>query len=273
MHNPTRRTLLYGAAGAAALGFTRIRAQNSESRTPTVLSYNIHHGEGTDGVIDLQRIANVIRPVDPDFVALQEVDRNTGRAGGADQAQMLADLLDMPVVFGAALDFDGGQYGNALLTRHAIVSSVSHVIPHSIGREPRIVLEAEVDLGSVSDANSNLRLLVTHLDHLPGDVDRLAAVDVIERVVKSRVEVPMILAGDLNATPDSEPLVRLRENWQLTGDGELLATVPVVKPARQIDYVLCRPATRWKVLETRVLEEAQASDHRPIAAVLELGGG
>jgi endonuclease/exonuclease/phosphatase family metal-dependent hydrolase len=83
----------------------------------------------------------------------------------------------------------------------------------------------------------------------------------------------MILAGDLNATPDSEPLMRLRENWQIAGDEELLPTIPVGRPARQIDYVLCRPAVRWNEIETRVLEEAQASDHRPIAAVLELGGG
>jgi endonuclease/exonuclease/phosphatase family metal-dependent hydrolase len=265
--------LLYAAAGAAALGFARIRAQNSELRTLTVLSYNIHHGEGTDGIIDLQRIANVIRPVDPDFVALQEVDRNTGRAGGVDQAQMLADLLDMPVVFGMALEFDGGQYGNALLTRHTIVSSVSHVVPHSEGREPRIVLDAEVEIGRGGNPVSHLWVLVTHLDHMAGDVDRLAAVDVIERVVESRGELPMILAGDLNATPDSEPLMRLRENWQIAGDEELLPTIPVGRPARQIDYVLCRPAVRWNEIETRVLEEAQASDHRPIAAVLELGGG
>lgn len=273
MRNPTRRTLLQGAAGALTIGSAWTHAQDSGPAALTVLSYNIHHGEGTDGVIDLQRIANVIRPFNPDFVALQEVDRNTGRAKGVDQAQLLADLLDMPAVFGKALDFDGGQYGNALLTRHGIASSVSHVIPHSEGREPRIVLEAEAVIDAGGAAEIALRVLVTHLDHMPGDVDRLAAVEAIARVVEKRGGIPMILAGDLNATPGSEPLSRLRENWLIAGDGEPLATIPVARPSRQIDYILCRPAERWRCVETLVPNDAEASDHRPIAAALELRRG
>lgn len=271
MRQATRRSLLHGAAGVLTLGTARAHAQNSGSVALTVLSYNIHHGEGTDGIIDLQRVANVIRPFKPDFVALQEVDRNTGRSGGVDQAQLLADLLDMPVVFGKALDFDGGQYGNALLTRHRIVASVSHIIPHSEGRERRIVLDAEVVTDSGGGATEiPLRVLVTHLDHMPGDVDRLAAVEVIMRIVETRGGVPMILAGDLNATPDSEPLSRLRENWLIAGDGESLPTIPVATPSRQIDYILCSPPERWRAVETLVPGEAEASDHRPIAAALEL---
>ena len=269
MRNPTRRTLLQGAAGALTIGSAWTHAQYSGLVSLTVLSYNIHHGEGTDGVIDLQRIANVIRPFNPDFVALQEVDRNTGRARGADQAQLLADLLDMPAVFGKALDFDGGQYGNALLTRHPIVSSISHLIPHSEGREPRIVLDAEAVIDSGGAAETPLRVLVTHLDHMPGDVDRLAAVDVIARVVETRGGA-MILAGDLNATPGSEPLSRLRENWLIAGDGEHLPTIPIAMFSRQIDYILCRPPARWRAVETFVPNDAEASGHRPIAAGLEL---
>jgi endonuclease/exonuclease/phosphatase (EEP) superfamily protein YafD len=82
--------------------------------------------------------------------------------------------------------------------------------------------------------------------------------------------IPIILAGNLNATPDSEPLARLRENWLIAGDGEMLPTIPVAVPARQIDYILCRPPERWRIAEALVLEDAEASDHRPIAAALEL---
>jgi len=270
MQDPSRRTLLRQVVSAYPVAAVRGWAQAWDPVPLTVLSYNIHHGEGTDGVIDLQRIANVIRHASPDFVALQEVDRGTDRANGVDQAQLLADLLDMPAVFGTALEFDGGQYGNALLTRHAILSSVSHIVPHSEGREPRILLEAEVELASGRGTGSSLRVLVTHLDHLRGDADRLAAVEVIERVVETRGDVPMILAGDLNAAPGSAPLERLRQNWLIAGDGEPLPTIPVVQPVRQIDYLLCRPSGRWKVVEARVLDDSEASDHRPIAAVLEL---
>ena len=51
---------------------------------------------------------------------------------------------------------------------------------------------------------------------------------------------------------------------------EIIPTVPVAKPVRQIDYILVRPKNRWKVIETRVLDEAVASDHRAIFAVIEL---
>lgn len=270
VRDPSRRAFLRYAAQAMPLAVARMPAQGPDRPRLTVLSFNIHHGEGTDGVIDLQRTANAIRPAAADFVALQEVDRNTGRSNGVDQAQILADLLDMPVVFGSALDFDGGQYGNALLTRHAIVSSISHTVPHSDGREPRIVLEAEVDLDPLGGTQSTVRILVTHLDQLAGDVDRLAAVEVIERVVAERGDTPMILAGDLNAAPGSAPLERLRESWLIAGDGEPFPTIPAARPVRRIDYSLCRPPGRWRVAETRVLEEVEASDHRPIAASLEI---
>ena len=52
-----------------------------------VLTYNIRHGEGMDGVYDLGRIAEIIRGAHPDVVALQEVDRGTERSGRADQVE------------------------------------------------------------------------------------------------------------------------------------------------------------------------------------------
>ena len=54
-------------------------------RAVRVLTYNIHHGEGMDGKIDLERIAAVIKRLEPDVVALQEVDVKTTRSQGVDQ--------------------------------------------------------------------------------------------------------------------------------------------------------------------------------------------
>src|SRR5688572_3660564 len=80
-----------------------------------VLTYNIHHGEGTDARFDLERLARIIREARPDLVALQEVDRRTRRASGVDQAAELGRLTGMNVVFGKAMDHDGGEYGQAIL--------------------------------------------------------------------------------------------------------------------------------------------------------------
>ena len=62
-----------------------------------VLTFNIHHGRGADGQIDLARIARTVRAASPDLVALQEVDRNTSRSGGQDQLKQLAKLPDQLV--------------------------------------------------------------------------------------------------------------------------------------------------------------------------------
>ena len=69
--------------------------------------------------------------------------------------------------------------------------------------------------------------------------------------------------------PGSPILREIGKLWVRTNP-EITPTVPVVKPARQIDYILVRPKGRWKVVETHVLDEAVASDHRAIFAVIEL---
>jgi len=89
-------------------------APASTASTPIrlhVVTYNIHHGEGTDGRIDLERIAALLSSMQPDLVALQEVDRNTIRTGRVDQFEMLERLTGMRGAFGKAMDFDGGSYG------------------------------------------------------------------------------------------------------------------------------------------------------------------
>ena len=84
------------------------------------------------------------------------------------------------------------------------------------------------------------------------------------------VSLPAVLAGDLNAPPDDLVVGTLMQQWANSTKGPGFATIPVDKPKRQIDYVLYRPAKRWAVVETKVLEEAVASDHRALLAVLKL---
>ena len=80
-------------------------------------------------------------------------------------------------------------------------------------------------------------------------------------------DTPMLLAGDLNAESESETMKQFGVDWQ-RANAEPISTYPAEAPAKQIDYVLVRPAERWKVVEVRVLDEAVASDHRPVLAVL-----
>ncbi len=82
-----------------------------------ILTYNVHHCQGTDGKFDYNRIAKIINDLRPDVVALQEVDRKTNRSSGVDQAAVLAELTGLHHAFDRAIDFDSAQYGLAILSR------------------------------------------------------------------------------------------------------------------------------------------------------------
>ncbi|MEZ6125794.1 MAG: endonuclease/exonuclease/phosphatase family protein [Planctomycetaceae bacterium] len=112
---------------------TMVPAAVSQAEEPAqlrVLSYNIHHAEGVDRKLDLERIAKVIPSVKPDVVALQEVDQNVKRTGSIDQPEKLARLTEMNVIFGANIELQGGHYGNAVLSRFPIARHKNHLLPN-----------------------------------------------------------------------------------------------------------------------------------------------
>ena len=236
------------------------------SLTLRVLSYNIHHGEGVDGQLDLERIAKVIASVDPDLVALQEVDRNVRRTGQVDQPEKLARLTKMNVIFGDNIALQGGQYGNAILSRFPILEHHNGALPNFDDGEQRGVLEAGVQLPG---SHPTLLFMATHLDHRREDKERVASARAINDRIEGHPGTVALLAGDLNDVPGSRTLVELGKYWSRANQA-ISPTTPVDEPNRQIDYILLRPADRWRVIQTRVLDEAVASDHRAIFAVLEL---
>jgi len=113
--------------------------------TPLVVgSYNIHRGVGLDRRRDLDRIARVIGEIAPDVIGLQEVVRENGVAA-ADQAMYLAARLDMTLVMGETRAFgSAGTYGNAVLTRLPVLSSLRCDLSCD-GREPRGCLRVGQD--------------------------------------------------------------------------------------------------------------------------------
>jgi endonuclease/exonuclease/phosphatase family metal-dependent hydrolase len=233
-----------------------------------VLSYNIHHAEGVDGRLDLERIAGVIRGSGADVVAVQEVDRGVERSKRIDQPAELAKLTRLEhFVFGKTIDHQGGDYGNLVLSRWPVRSSQVHRFPNAAGAEQRGAVEAEIEHPS----GVRFRLFATHLDFgrkPESEADRQGAI----RLVNARVDeagLPAILAGDFNCVPGSQTILSVREAWKQTNETDAFTT-PVHKPARQIDFIFVRPVERWRILGTRVLDEAVASDHRGIVATLEL---
>lgn len=229
-----------------------------------IVTYNIHGGEGTDGVIDLARLARVIGSTRPDAVALQEVDVHTARSGGVDQAAELGRLTGMHHAFGKAMGYDGGEYGEAILSRFPLAGVRVHALDGTVDYEPRAMLEATLDVGSGLAPS----FLATHLDH-KADEERMRQIATIMALTR-RGDRPTILAGDFNAVPGSPPVAALRRSWTDASGEPGEPTFPSPAPTVKIDYVFVTPATAFRVVETKVVEDAAASDHRPVLAVLEI---
>ena len=230
-----------------------------------ILSYNIHHGRGMDGVVDLARLANVIKSVSPDLVALQEVDRNKPRTGRVDQAVELMRLTEMKGVYSVSIDTENdGLFGNLILSRFPIVKSKSYPLPG----EPRSLLSALIQLPG--DIDQQLIFYSTHLD--TGQQPRRRSINNIRKIVNSFPGRNAVLAGDLNATPGSLTMKRLLEFWVDATAGQELVTINSQngQNLKQIDYILYRPEQRWHVLETKVMDEPVASDHFPLMARLRI---
>jgi endonuclease/exonuclease/phosphatase family metal-dependent hydrolase len=228
----------------------------------SVLTYNIHHAAGMDGKVDLERIAKVIRSANPDIVALQEVDKVVPRSGKADEAAKLAELTGMNVVFSKSISLGGGAYGNALLSRLPVLGHEVLPLP---GHEARSALVAKLRMDK-SDPKSEITFFATHFPLQ--EARRVKCAEKISAYLKEHKIGAALLAGDLNARPESPPIKVLEKDWTNASAGKEWLTMPADKPTSQIDYVLFRPADGWKVLETRVLDEKVASDHRPFLVVL-----
>jgi len=235
-----------------------------------VLTYNTHHGEGLDGKLDLPRIASVIGAVTPSLVALQEIDVNTSRSGKVDQCVKYVELTGLKGFYAPAIEYDGGLYGIMSLCRLRIQKEQYHALPFSPGHERRMVIEQLAAIPQGSDQSATIRFFATHLDHTGDHTDRVAAAKVINEIALKDPEMPSLLAGDLNAVPGSPAMVEFGKVWKAAGEDQEYFSFPADKPNIKIDYVLYRPADRWRVVSVEVLDEKVASDHRPVLVVMEL---
>ncbi|MCP5535722.1 MAG: endonuclease/exonuclease/phosphatase family protein [Akkermansiaceae bacterium] len=225
-----------------------------------VMSYNIHHGVGMDGKLDLQRIAGIIKKEKPDLVALQEVDQSVPRSGKVDQAEALARLLGMKHIFRKCIDLHGGAYGNAVLSKHPIDDVVVHRLPGK--GEPRIALEVQVMVG-----RKRLSFCSVHFDWTTEAVRLLQAKSLETHLAKRKH--PVLLLGDFNARPESQTMQYLARTWSIVPKKEERLTCPANKPRDEIDYILTLGLDASKA-SCRVLPEAAASDHRPLFGRISL---
>ena len=237
-----------------------------------VMTYNIYGARATSpaNAADLDAIAEVIRRQNPDFVTLNEVDVFTDRTGkDVHQARDLAEKLGMEWHFSKAIDRDGGEYGDAVLSKYPILETRSYRLPCAAEQpgEDRALCVIRVQIDG-----KDLYVASTHLDHLSGDASRLVQAAEIRRIRDTELEGDLILCGDLNAIPSSNVIATMTSFLTNTGPIDQY-TFPSDDPSRKIDYIMYAPIEHFGVQNCQVVSRGDqqvggvdASDHRPVIA-------
>lgn len=228
-----------------------------------VVTYNVHKCRGLDGHTSAVRIADVLREVDADVVALQEVLHH--------QAETISTELGMAFAMGANRKHGGHAYGNALLSRLPIRDTRNYDLSVA-GREERGCLRADV----VWDAES-LHVFNIHLG--TGFVERrhqgrrLIAPELLSDIT---IESPRLVLGDFNEWTLGLATRLLRSHLR-SADTRLhlgwSRTYPGVLPFLHLDHIYYDPLLRldklslWRTRKTLI-----ASDHLPLAAEFTMAG-
>lgn len=222
-----------------------------------ILSYNVRNCVGMDKVSDYNRVADLMRRSNSEAIAIQELDSVTSRSKGIDVLSVLAERTKMYPTYGASIGFQGGKYGVGILTMEKPASSQRISLPGREERRSLLIVELK-----------KIVICCTHLS-LTSE-DRLSSVEIINKATK-KFKKPVILAGDLNAEPESEVLKSLGKDWKVLNNQQDL-TFPSDKPNKCIDFILIRneQSNRINVLESKVEVENLASDHRPVWVRLSL---
>ena len=234
-----------------------------------VLTYNIHHAEGTDGVLDIDRIVGVIRASKADIVCLQEVDQFLSRTERMDMPDLFRKKLGMNGVFGANYHFDDGHYGNLTLSRFPIAASTNIVLPNPFGDEPRgwLTTVVSIPLGGGSNAHTNVDVCNTHFG-LKSEERRQQALDIVSSLPSN---AQAIVAGDLNETTEAAGVQLLLEKLIDSDEADVKTkTIPSKSATKRIDYILHRGFSARSLSIVNSEHSTIASDHLPLVAEFQL---
>lgn len=258
--------------------------KNKKPPIVKVMSFNIAHGLGMDGVTNLERTASILEDSCASIIGLQEVDRFFGeRSSFIDQLEWLGNRLGMYTAYGANLDFASDQenmpnqqYGNAILSKFPITYSKNHhmtPVKQWYGNdEQRGVLEVVIEIGDVA-----INVFNAHLS-LKDEELKLSVKEILALTEQSKF--PVIVMGDFNAPPFYAPIRKMNRHFtdaflkQKRGDAYTYPspysynmTGVELKPVTRIDYIFFGPEI--EVAQTATIS-TNVSDHLPIVADLVL---
>ena len=248
-----------------------------------VASYNIAAAR----VSSLDSVTMAIKAIDADVIALNEVDNKTARAGGVDQAKYIAEKLGLQYAFGPAIDFEGGKYGIAVLSRYPISSYEVVNLPQGEPGvdEDRVVLAVEINHEKF---DTPVVILNTHLDYKEDHVLQRKQIATINDIAVANVSLKQIrdvttkvkiLMGDFNDTGNSDNIAELSRYWDLVTlqDRYRMRTWPSANPMADLDHIFTSRGQRWTLKSLTIpkgkemgIDWASVSDHLPVIAVMTL---
>lgn len=233
-----------------------------------LVSYNIHSGIGTDGRFDLHRVGEVLREIDADVIALQEVGDFSGKTPSSQHPEDLAQFLGLHMAYGPNVIRDGRRYGNAVLSRLPILKSRNYDLSVE-AKEPRGALRCDIDLG----AGRPLHVFCLHLGLSVGERRRQEALLLSADILRDAVRTdPVVVCGDFNywwfgavpslvrgAIHDAAGLLRQRDR-----------TYHSKFPMLRLDRIFVDEGVRPLELHAHRSELSQlASDHLPLVMKFE----
>jgi endonuclease/exonuclease/phosphatase family metal-dependent hydrolase len=274
---------------AAPSGVVPVATTSAPSPTPPpttttgvklrVLQWNLHHGVGTDGKYDIDRIATWIVKMTPDVVMLNEVEKFT-YWGNEDQPARYKALLESKTgrkwysffaqEFG---NWTSPGKGNLILSTYPISATDCVAISYD-----RVVSDVTIQVNG-----RTINLLITHLDP---DSSTRRLIQAQQAIAWAAIhQENRILTGDMNAWPDQTSIAELNktyaDSWTVASSKGTAYQFAGLSPngatkKGRIDYIYAsKNASNLVVLSSQVYDTRNSSgympsDHRPVLTLFEV---
>jgi Metal-dependent hydrolase len=251
----------------------------------TIANFNIAGGLRKHKV-DLDLVANAIKVMNVDIITLEEVDQNTTRSDGLDQAKIIAEKTGMFYAFGKATDMKGGNYGNAILSKYPIEKTKVFPLP-SGSFEQRALMLSKIN---VPGFDAPIYVFNSHFDWHEEDEVRMSQARFINSIVFDDLDLDeefpnlatgiMLLLGDFNSVKSDRVVKELEKYWNLVKQDNVdTRTWPAGNPGLDLDHIFTSRNQVWEIKELIIPNDGKywkeipwplVSDHIPVIARLKL---